>query len=302
MKFPKLFGTGKKAEETQNAVESSDREETEEVSRGTKVKVVAALFVVAFATYVAYWVQEPTDNIKADVLSSTQETSATVESAVSTEFATTESAVTPSGTELVADAIATSTQEVSIIDFSFNPANLQVAKGTKVIWTNKDSVPHTVTGDTFTSTTLNSGDAFEHTFMEDGTFKYSCSFHPQMKGSVQVGEVAGSTQATSEMVMGGTEAVTPTEQLLPAAMESAIVEQAVMTPMPELISAINANSDQLVNAASETGVSRETMATHGAADEKGRMLSKSGPEQIVYLGIFLAILYFNRRKLTRFTR
>src|SRR3989344_4238325 len=36
---------------------------------------------------------------------------------------------------------------VSIQNFSFNPSTLAIKTGMKVIWTNNDAVPHTVTSD-----------------------------------------------------------------------------------------------------------------------------------------------------------
>jgi len=68
---------------------------------------------------------------------------------------------------------------VEIKNFAFNPANLQIAVGTTVTWTNNDSVGHTVTADngTFDSGTLRQGDKFSFTFNEAGTFAYYCKPH-----------------------------------------------------------------------------------------------------------------------------
>lgn len=78
------------------------------------------------------------------------------------------------------------TAAVEIKGFAFNPATLTIQKGTTVTWTNKDSAPHTVTGDAFGSETLSQGQAFVHTFNEAGTFEYSCHIHPSMRGKVIV--------------------------------------------------------------------------------------------------------------------
>lgn len=68
---------------------------------------------------------------------------------------------------------------VEMKNFSFNPANLQIAAGTTVTWTNNDSAGHTVTADngTFDSGTLRKGDKFSFTFNEAGTFAYYCRPH-----------------------------------------------------------------------------------------------------------------------------
>jgi glucose/arabinose dehydrogenase len=77
---------------------------------------------------------------------------------------------------------------VEIKNLAFNPAQINVSKGTTVIWTNNDSVAHTVTSDTnvFDSGTLNPGQTFEWTFDQIETFKYHCSIHSSMKGEVNV--------------------------------------------------------------------------------------------------------------------
>jgi plastocyanin len=79
--------------------------------------------------------------------------------------------------------------EVSMQDIAFDPAEVTVAVGDTVTWTNNDSVGHDVTGDSFSSGDaggMAGGDTFEHTFEEAGTFDYVCTVHPGMEGSVVV--------------------------------------------------------------------------------------------------------------------
>lgn len=77
---------------------------------------------------------------------------------------------------------------VAIDRFAFDPPDLKVAIGTTVVWTNNESVPHTVTAtdDSFGSDTLQKGDTFSHQFTAAGTFDYFCAIHPNMKASVTV--------------------------------------------------------------------------------------------------------------------
>lgn len=85
---------------------------------------------------------------------------------------------------------AAATDSVSITNFAFNPGNITVKKGTTVTWTNKDAVAHTVTetdGQTGPkSGDLNQGQSYSFTFNTVGTFKYDCSIHPYMTGTVTV--------------------------------------------------------------------------------------------------------------------
>ncbi len=77
---------------------------------------------------------------------------------------------------------------VTIDNFSFTPATLTVPKGTKITWTNRDDIPHTVTSAAtprlFHSGPLDTGDSFSFTFDAPGTYKYFCALHPHMQGTV----------------------------------------------------------------------------------------------------------------------
>ncbi len=77
---------------------------------------------------------------------------------------------------------------VTISNFSFAPATLNVPTGTTVTWTNNDSTTHTITSDTgaFSSGNLAPGGTFTHTFTSAGSFGYHCAIHPSMKGTITV--------------------------------------------------------------------------------------------------------------------
>jgi plastocyanin len=85
---------------------------------------------------------------------------------------------------------ATMPNTVTIDNFAFAPATLTVEPGTKITWTNKDEEPHTVTsadgGATFKSPALDTDDKFSFTFDKPGTYKYFCSIHPHMVGTIVV--------------------------------------------------------------------------------------------------------------------
>ena len=75
---------------------------------------------------------------------------------------------------------------ITIQNFAFNPGTLTVKQGTKVTWTNQDSVVHKIKSDTFNSSDLGQGDKFDFTFNTKGSFDYSCSIHPSMTGKIIV--------------------------------------------------------------------------------------------------------------------
>jgi plastocyanin len=80
--------------------------------------------------------------------------------------------------------------------YSMDPIKVKV--GQSVIWTNKDSVQHTVTSgapgsadsgkefDSGLTKLINPNATFEHTFAKAGTFTYYCQLHPTMTGTVIV--------------------------------------------------------------------------------------------------------------------
>jgi len=79
---------------------------------------------------------------------------------------------------------------VAIDNFAFGPAAITVAAGTKVTWTNRDDEPHTVVSADeprpFKSGALDTGDSFSFTFDKPGTYRYFCSIHPHMTGTIVV--------------------------------------------------------------------------------------------------------------------
>ena len=78
--------------------------------------------------------------------------------------------------------------EVKIAKFEYGPKEITVAPGTKVVWTNADETPHTVTSSdkSFASKGLDTDDKFEHVFSKEGDFGYICTVHPFMTGVVHV--------------------------------------------------------------------------------------------------------------------
>ncbi len=78
--------------------------------------------------------------------------------------------------------------DIDIAKFAYGPKEITVTPGTKVVWTNHDQTPHTVTSNdkSFASKGLDTDDKFEHTFDREGDFTYICTVHPFMTGVVHV--------------------------------------------------------------------------------------------------------------------
>ncbi|MBV8340838.1 MAG: cupredoxin family copper-binding protein [Gammaproteobacteria bacterium] len=72
--------------------------------------------------------------------------------------------------------------------FMFAPVSIDVPVGSTVTWTNKDDEPHTVVSDAglFRSAALDTNESFSFRFDKPGTYRYACSIHPRMVGTIVV--------------------------------------------------------------------------------------------------------------------
>jgi plastocyanin len=98
-------------------------------------------------------------------------------------------APSPATAQTAAPAQApTEDSTISIREFMFSPMSLTVTAGTTVHWKNLDAEPHTVRGvDTnFRSNPMDQNDTFAFKFDQPGTYRYVCSIHPQMLGTIVV--------------------------------------------------------------------------------------------------------------------
>jgi plastocyanin len=83
------------------------------------------------------------------------------------------------------------THQVAIRAMQFDPAELTVAVGDTVVWTNNDVVPHTVTSAPasplkFDSQLMESKQQWRYTVTGAGELAYVCTFHPTMRAKLTV--------------------------------------------------------------------------------------------------------------------
>jgi plastocyanin len=79
---------------------------------------------------------------------------------------------------------------VSISNFAFTPKSIQIAKGDRVTWRNDDDVPHRIqsANEAFApSSVLDTRGTYAVTMMQPGEYRYFCSLHPTMTGTIVVG-------------------------------------------------------------------------------------------------------------------
>ena len=83
---------------------------------------------------------------------------------------------------------------ITMESFQFNPKELTINKGTKVIWKNEDPVVHRIVNNqgedllmgALFDIYLKPGEQESFTFNEEGTYYYHCHLHPNMKGKIVV--------------------------------------------------------------------------------------------------------------------
>jgi plastocyanin len=85
-------------------------------------------------------------------------------------------------------ATASASRTVDISHFEFHPPTLNVAKGTRVVFSNSSGTAHTATDKgVFDSGHIKPGHSFAVRFQHKGTFSYHCTIHTFMHGKIVVG-------------------------------------------------------------------------------------------------------------------
>ncbi|HEX4859663.1 MAG TPA: cupredoxin family copper-binding protein [Rhizomicrobium sp.] len=91
-------------------------------------------------------------------------------------------------TLLIAPSVWAGEATIAMKNFDFSPMAITVSHGTTVVWKNNDGEPHTVVSldGLFRSPALDQNDTFKFTFNKPGVYKYLCTIHPKMTGTITV--------------------------------------------------------------------------------------------------------------------
>lgn len=293
--------------------ESAESHEEDSVSNTTKAKIIAAIAIVIVAGYVAYWVQEPVQ-IKADVTGATMEDDITNNADAMTDDGATTDMVA------AADELPTDTSvSVDVSLFGFEPATLEIDKGTIVVWTNTSTEDQTIIGSSddgqsFVSPVLASGEAYTYKFEQNAVFTYYSTYNPALKASIVVGLGGITGQPINEDLPAGQ--IPPTES--PASLEAdteTLNPEAEMTANELLEQAIAARDSQIStsmddvdppmpgtiaksdsNALSASGAGEDQLHMVADPNSPGN-LAETGPAETIYAIMFLGIAWLNRKKL-----
>ena len=83
--------------------------------------------------------------------------------------------------------VAAETHVVTMEGMGFKPAQLTVRAGDTVVWKNQDLTPHTATAEgVFDSKNIAPQASWTWTAAKPGKHPYVCTYHPGMKGEVEV--------------------------------------------------------------------------------------------------------------------
>jgi plastocyanin len=77
---------------------------------------------------------------------------------------------------------------VAIDGMAFQPATLRIKRGDRVVWVNRDLVPHTATATdrSFDSGRIAAGKRWAFVAERRGTIAYDCTYHPAMTAAIVV--------------------------------------------------------------------------------------------------------------------
>jgi plastocyanin len=77
---------------------------------------------------------------------------------------------------------------VLIDSVQFKPQDLTVQRGDRIVWVNRDPIPHTVTADSkaFDSHSLAPEASWAFVAKKRGEYVYHCTLHPTMTGTIVV--------------------------------------------------------------------------------------------------------------------
>lgn len=82
----------------------------------------------------------------------------------------------------------TENRTVRIASMQFEPAELVVKRGSRIVWINDDLFPHTATAmdEAFDSGSIAASSSWTYVATQPGTHAYVCALHPTMKGRLVV--------------------------------------------------------------------------------------------------------------------
>lgn len=146
-------------------------------------KIVVYVLVIAIIIFGAFYFFKPSNTTQQNQIPTTQ-IPATTNAQDQTPVTQTSDSAPIQAAPI--NTVSAKTYNISIANFAFSPASLNINKGDTVVWTNNDSVPHQISGNSLNGQVMNKGQTYSFTFNDTGTFNYHCAIHPSMTASITV--------------------------------------------------------------------------------------------------------------------
>lgn len=80
---------------------------------------------------------------------------------------------------------------ITTYDLSYRPLSVRILPSERVTFVNDDDVPHDAVGNGWSTKMLGYYESDVVTFPRAGTYRFSCSIHPAMRGTIYVGVTGG---------------------------------------------------------------------------------------------------------------
>ena len=212
---------------------------------------------------------------------------------------------------LTATGSAAPTAEFTMPGKFYSPGQLDVLVGTTVTWRNTDRSTHTVTEDedAFDSGYVPPGQTFSRTFDTSGTYRFHCTIHRFMHGSVSVFEVV--LHGPQDAVRAGRR--TSLTGVAPAGVDEVVIERVAPGPLavvgevrtePDGAFALNLRAPEprayraRAGSASSPVVWVRVEPRVSASHEAGRIVARAVPSRA---GSTVLVQRYDRERFTWFT-
>ena len=88
---------------------------------------------------------------------------------------------------------------VTMFANEYRPRVVTINAGDRVTWVNDDTVEHDAVGNGWSTSLLGYAESDAITFTRAGTYRYRCSIHPTMTGTVRVRSAGGGTTPDTDL-------------------------------------------------------------------------------------------------------
>lgn len=105
---------------------------------------------------------------------------------------------------------------VTMYDSKYLPGVVTITRGDTVTWVNDDDLPHDAVGNGWGTPLMTKGDSHAVRFTVAGTYRYTCTIHPEMRSAVIVRGAGGAGATVPPANVAAAGPVSPARDATPA--------------------------------------------------------------------------------------